>query len=55
MIRGITIKENKRINKPTIIEVESELYNSETIYQDVTLDTQCAIERKKQLTNIFKP
>lgn len=47
-MRGLTIKhkENKKSyhasnkERVTIIEVDSELYNFDTIYQDVTLDTE---------------
>ena len=42
---------NQRVTR---IEVESELYDFDTIYQDVTLDTAYANWQKGTLTNLFK-
>lgn len=53
----ITTKQVKRPNKATRIEVDSTLYDNETIFQDVTLDTayeQWQNEELKQLFNIVK-
>ena len=38
----------------TRIEVESELYDFDTIYQDVTLDTEYKIWQETTLKNIWK-
>ena len=50
----ITVTQVFRKNKPTRIEVDSELYNLDTTYQDVTLDTAYSEWQKEQLTKLFK-
>lgn len=50
---GLTITE-KKVLGATRIEVDSEKYNEEPIYQDVTLDTECSNFRKAQFIELLK-
>ena len=56
----ITLKPNSKSYEKNIetrvtrIEVDSELYNFDTIYQDVTLDTAYKNWQREQLTNLLK-
>ncbi len=62
MVRGITITRTHNSKsylaneeqKVTRIEVESELYDFDTIYQDVTLDTAYNQWQKEVLTKTLK-
>jgi len=54
-MRGITIKHKKnKVTKVVTIEVQSELYDFDSCYQDITLDSEYAEWQKNQLTNLFK-
>ena len=48
--RGLTITE-----KNGRIEVDSEIYNLETIYQDVTFDTELEQQRREALKEVSTP
>lgn len=50
----ITVTQKLKKNKPTVIEVESTLYDMDATYQSVTLDTEYANWQKEQLTRLFK-
>lgn len=48
------IKHIQKKNKPTRIEVQSELYNLDTAYQDVTIDTAYEQWQQEELKQLFK-
>lgn len=60
--RGLTIShhpdnpsldENNK-ERVTIIEVDSELYDYDTVYQDITIDTEYKLWSSDILGNVFK-